>query len=128
MASTNPITPAAASGAPKRAIDILRSAANFEPIKQSIILQDGTEFEFYVTAMTASEREKAQKQGEATNSFGIQLLINKAVDESGNRLFAQGDIAALKEEIEDEDLQAMILAVLRPRGEKGDKQPNSKRD
>lgn len=128
MASTNPNTPAATPSGPKRAIDILRSAANFEPIQQTVILGDGSEFVFYVTAMTASEREKAQKQGEATNSFGIQLLINKAVDENGNRLFAQGDIAALKEDIEDEDLQGMILAVLRPRGEKGEKQPESKRD
>lgn len=128
MASTNPNTPAATPSGSKRAIDILRSAANFEPIQQTVILGDGSEFVFYVTAMTASEREKAQKQGEATNSFGIQLLINKAVDENGNRLFAQGDIVGLKEEIEDEDLQSMILAVLRPRGEKGERQPESKRD
>lgn len=126
MASTSS-TPAISSGS-KRAIDILASAANFEPIKQTIIMQDGNEFEFYVTAMTASEREQAQKQGEAAHGFGIQLLINKAIDEHGNRIFAQGDVARLKNDIEDEDLQSMILCVLRPRGEKGEKQPDSKRD
>jgi hypothetical protein len=111
-------TTPSASG-PIRAIDVLRKAANFEPIKQEITLGDGTEFVFYVSPLNASEREKAQKDGGAdSNGFAMQLLVQKALDENGERMFKAGDIPALKREVEDEDLQKMILCVLRPRGGK----------
>lgn len=101
---------------PMRAIDRLRKAANFEPIKQEVILNDGSEFVFYVTPLTASEREKAQKdaKNDSANDFAMQLLIAKAQDENGERLFKPGDIPVLKKEVLDEDLQNMILCVLRP--------------
>jgi hypothetical protein len=102
-----------------RAIDRLRKAANFEPIKQGVILNDGTEFVFYVTPLTASEREKAQKdaRNDSPNDFAMQLLVAKAQDENGERLFKAGDIPVLKKEVIDEDLQKLILCVLRPSGD-----------
>jgi len=107
-----------ASG-PMRAIDILRKAANFQPIKQEITLGDGSEFVFYVAPLNAAEREKAQKDGGSdSNGFAMQLLVQKALDENGERMFKAGDIPVLKREVEDEDLQKMILCVLRPRGGK----------
>jgi hypothetical protein len=110
---------APAVSGPMRAIDILRKAANFEPIKQEITLSDGTEFVFYVSPLNAAEREKAQKDGGAdSNGFAMQLLIQKALDENGERMFKSGDIPVLKRDVEDEDLQKMILCVLRPRGGK----------
>lgn len=110
---------APAVSGPTRAIDILRKAANFEPIKQEITLSDGTEFVFYVSPLNAAEREKAQKDGGAdSNGFAMQLLIQKALDENGERMFKSGDIPVLKRDVEDEDLQKMILCVLRPRGGK----------
>lgn len=116
-----------ASG-PMRAIDILRKAANFEPIKQEITLGNGDEFVFYVAPLNAAEREKAQKDGGAdSNGFAMQLLVQKALDENGERMFKAGDIPVLKREVEDEDLQKMILCVLRPRGGK-DEQPDLKSD
>lgn len=113
-----------------RAIDILAKAANFTPIKQEIVLADGTEFVFYAAPLTAAQREKAQKdaKSDTTSDFAMQLLIQKALDENGERLFKAGDIPRLKHDIEDEDLQKMILCVLKPRGEDGDKQPDSKSD
>lgn len=111
-----------ASG-PMRAIDVLRKAANFEPIKQTITLSNGDDFVFYVKPMNANERERAQKDG--GDNFAYQLLMLKALDENGERIFKQGEIAIMKEEVEDEDLQKMILCVLRPRGGK-DEQPDLK--
>lgn len=110
-------TPTAAS--PMRAIDRLRRAANFEPIKQEIVLDNGDEFVFYVTPLTAAEREKAQKDAKSDNAndFAMQLLVAKAQDENGERLFKAGDIPVLKREILDQDLQKLILAVLRPDSE-----------
>lgn len=105
---------------PMRAIDRLRKAANFEPIKQEVILANGDEFVFYATPLTAAEREKAQKDAktDAANDFAMQLLIAKALDENGEKLFRPGDIPVLKREIFDEDLQKLILCVLRPNGDK----------
>jgi hypothetical protein len=110
---------APATGAPIRAIDRLRKAANFEPIKQEIVLDNGDEFTFYVTPLTAAEREKAQKDAKSDNAndFAMQLLVAKAQDENGERLFKAGDIPVLKREILDQDLQKLILAVLRPDSE-----------
>jgi len=110
-------TPTTAS--PMRAIDRLRKAANFEPIKQEVVLDNGDEFVFYVTPLTAAEREKAQKDAKSDNAndFAMQLLVAKAQDENGERLFKTGDIPVLKREILDQDLQKLILAVLRPDSE-----------
>lgn len=100
-----------------RAIDRLRKAANFEPIKQSVQLANGDEFEFWVKPLSAIEREKAQKNSKGANEFAMQLLVLKAEDENGEKLFKPGDIATLKNEVEDEILQKMILCVLKPNGE-----------
>jgi hypothetical protein len=102
-----------------RAIDRLRKAANFEPIKQSVLLASGEELSFYVTPLTTAEREKAQKNSktDSTNDYALQLLILKAKDENGEPLFRPGDAAILKQEVEDEILQQMILKVLRPNEE-----------
>lgn len=114
---------------PMRAIDRLRKAANFEPIKQVVELVDGSEFVFYAAPLTAAEREKAQKdaKSDSANDFAMQLLVRKAIDENGEKLFKPGDIPLLKNDIEDEDLQKMILCVLRPRGSE-EVEPDSKSD
>jgi hypothetical protein len=110
--------PAQATG-PIRAIDRLRKAANFEPIKQEVLLSNGDEFVFYVTPLTAAEREKAKKDARSDNAsdFAMQLLVSKALDENGEKLFRPGDIPVLKREILDEDLQKLILCALRPNSE-----------
>ena len=100
-----------------RAVDRLRKAANFEPIFQSVTLEDGSEFTFYVSPLTAAEREKAQKdaKSDTATDFTLQLLVAKALDESGEKLFRPGDIPVLKKEVEDEDLQKLLMCVLKPR-------------
>tara|TARA_Y100000004_G_scaffold166122_1_gene197583 strand:+ start:16 stop:366 length:351 start_codon:yes stop_codon:yes gene_type:complete len=102
--------------APKslRAIDRLRQAANLEPIKRQVDLSDGSSFEMYVTPLTMAERERAQKnaKSEEATAFALQLLIAKAQDENGNKLFSPGEIDVLKHEVKDKDLQALMVAVL----------------
>ena len=39
-------------------------------------------------------------------------IIQKAIDENGQRLFAAGEIAELKNEVRDADLQSLMLAVI----------------
>ena len=101
------------------AVDRLRKAANLKPTKVSVTLSNGEIFTFYRTPLTMAQRERAQKDAKSddANQFVLQLLIQKATDENGQRLFGPGDLAALKNEVRDEDLQALMLAVLQDDGE-----------
>ena len=96
------------------ALDRLRKAANLEPIKKEVELSDGSVFEMYVTPLTMAERERAQKQArsEDANAFALQLLIAKAQDADGRKLFNAGEIDVLKNEVKDADLQNLMLAVI----------------
>ena len=95
------------------ALDRLRKAANLEPVKKEVTLSDGSVFEMYVTPLTMAERERAQKQtNNDANNFALQLLMNKALDENGNRLFRTGEVDVLKNEVKDSDLQKLMLAVI----------------
>jgi len=95
-------------------IDRLRKAARLEPIKREIVLATGDEVVMWVTPLTAAERDRARKNARSddANAFALQLLISKARDADGQPLFTPGDVAALRNEVRDEDLQKLMLAVL----------------
>ena len=97
-----------------RAIDRLKKAANLEPVKRVVELSDGTEFEMWVAPLTMAERERAQRQAKSDDAgaFALQLLLAKALDETGKKLFIAGEIDVLKNEVKDKDLQALMLAIL----------------
>jgi hypothetical protein len=99
---------------PVRAIDRLRKAANLEPTKKEVELSDGSIFEMWVSPLTMAERERAQKNAKSDDAgaFALQLLITKACDESGQKLFAAGEIDVLKNEVKDADLQKLMLAII----------------
>jgi len=96
------------------ALDKLRKAANLEPIKKEVTLSDGSVLEMYITPLTMAERERAQKQARSddANAFALQLLIAKAQDSNGRKLFSAGEIDVLKNEVKDSDLQSLMLAVI----------------
>lgn len=95
------------------ALERLKKAANLKPVKKTVVLSDGTEFEFWRSPLTMAERERAQKTAkDDTNAFALQLLLMKAQDETGNRMFSGGQAAELKNEVRDADLQALMLAVI----------------
>ena len=110
---------------PVRAIDRLRKAANLEPAKKNVELSDGTTFEMWVSPLTMAERERAQKQAKSddANAFALQLLISKALDENGTKLFSPGEIDVLKNEVKDKDLQTLMLAILTDDSEPIDPKP-----
>lgn len=99
---------------PVRAIDRLRKAANLEPAKREVELSDGSVFEMWISPLTMAERERAQKNAKSDDAgaFALQLLIQKACDESGAKLFAPGEIDVLKNEVKDADLQKLMLAII----------------
>ena len=96
------------------ALDRLKKAANLKPSKREVTLANGDVFEFYCTPLTMAQREKANKDAKSDdiNAFALQLLVNKATDADGGRLFGPGDLAVLKNEVRDEDLQSLMLAVI----------------
>lgn len=101
-----------------RALERLKKAANLVPIKRIVTLYSGEEFEFWSTPLTMAEREKAQKAAKSddVNLMALQLLVAKALDENGQRMFTAGEIAELKNDVRDEDLQALMLALLTGEG------------
>ena len=96
------------------ALERLQRAANLEPKKKEVTLSDGSIFEMYVSPLTMAERERAQRQARSddANAFALQLLISKAQDENGQKLFKAGEIDVLKNEVKDSDLQSLMLAVV----------------
>tara|TARA_R110002050_G_scaffold190256_4_gene324902 strand:+ start:985 stop:1338 length:354 start_codon:yes stop_codon:yes gene_type:complete len=106
------------SSASNRALDRLKKAANLVPIQRIVILSNGDEFEFWSTPLTMAEREKAHKAAKSDdiNLLALQLLVAKALDADGQRMFTAGMIAELKNDVRDEDLQAMMVALITGEG------------
>lgn len=92
----------------------LKAAADFKPTKRTVTLTNGEVLEFYATPLSMAEREAATDMlgGDTPNGFALNLLVLKAADDTGRRLFQAGEIAELKNEVLDADLQAMMLAVI----------------
>jgi hypothetical protein len=97
-----------------RFIDRLRKAAALEPVKKEVTLHNGDIVCMWVTPLTAAERDRAKKNARSDDAgaFALQLLISKAKDENGTPLFTSGDVAALRNDVRDEDLQKLMLCVL----------------
>ena len=102
-----------------RAIDRLKKAANLVPTARTVTLSDGEEFTFYCKPLTMAERERAQKDAKSDDAgaFALQLLIKKALDSNGRAIFTPGDIASLKHEVRDDDLQKCMLAIMQAEDE-----------
>ena len=98
-----------------RAIDRLRKAANLQATKKEVTLSDGTVFEMWVTPLTLAERERIQNgvKLDDANEFAIRLLLTKALDETGQKLFQIGEIDVLKNEVRDSALQKLMLAIMK---------------
>ena len=97
-----------------RFIDRLKKAARLDPVHKEVELDSGDIVEMWITPLTAAERDRAKKDARSDDptAFALQLLVRKAKDENGQPLFSPGDIAELRNEIRDSDLQKLMLAVI----------------
>ena len=97
-----------------RFIDKLKKAARLDPVRKEVELDSGDIVEMWITPLTAAERDRAKKDARSDDptAFALQLLVRKAKDENGQPLFSPGDIAELRNEIRDSDLQKLMLAVI----------------
>jgi hypothetical protein len=92
----------------ERAIDKLKQAFSIGKRSSYPIYKDGELIlQVYWTPLTIADRDAindtliASNRVQTENSldFALQVIINKAEDESGQRLFTEGDKASLRREI-----------------------------
>ena len=94
--------------ATERAIDKLKKAFSVDNKSSYEIYKNGqVVLKVYWTPLTIADRDtinttliKANRgQEEGSLDFALQVIIGKAEDESGNKLFTEGDRASLRREI-----------------------------
>ncbi len=94
--------------ASERAIDKLKQAFSIGKRSSYPIYKDGELIlQVYWTPLTIADRDAINDtliasnkvQNENSLDFALQVIINKAEDESGQRLFTEGDKASLRREI-----------------------------
>ena len=94
--------------ASERAIDKLKQAFSIGKRSSYPIYKDGELIlTVYWTPLTIADRDAINDtliasnrvQNENSLDFALQVIINKAEDESGQRLFTEGDKASLRREI-----------------------------
>ncbi len=94
--------------ADKRAIDKLKEAFCIDNRSRYIIKkEDVIILEIYWKPLTIADREAIYKTLAGMNKandtesleYALQVIMNKAEDENGNKLFSEGDRASLRREI-----------------------------
>ena len=94
--------------ASERAIDKLKKAFSIGKRSSYPIYKDGELIlQVYWTPLTIADRDTINDtliasnrvQNENSLDFALQVIINKAEDENGQRLFTEGDKASLRREI-----------------------------
>ena len=98
-----------------RASELLRNKFGVSQLyKHEVKDGDETVLEVYWHPLTIAERESIQKKAgsDDANDFALGMLIEKALDEDGKRLFQDGERAVLKNAVEASVLQDIQLAML----------------
>jgi len=99
-----------------RAIELLKDNFGVSQLYNHTVIKGGKDIlTVYWHPLTIAEREAIQKKSGGTddaNDFALALMIQKALDEDGKRIFADGDKPALRREVEAAILQEIQLAML----------------
>ena len=98
-----------------RATELLRNKFGVSQLYKHEV-KDGDEvvLEAYWHPLTIAERESIQKKTgtDDANDFALGLMIEKALDADGKRLFQDGEKAQLKNAVDASVLQEIQLAML----------------
>ena len=108
-----------------RAVDLLRNKFGVSQLyKHDVKQNDEIILSVYWHPLTIAERESIQKKTDSddANDFALQLMIEKAKDENGTKLFQDGDRASLRREVEASVLQEIQLAMINAGADKEVKQ------
>ena len=108
------------------ALDRLKKSVSMASTRRAVELPDGSEFEFFMTPLTLAERSRAQKQAKSDDAtdFALQLLVAKATDENGMKMFSPGEVAELRNELPASVVEALMLQLLQePEAEEVESDP-----
>ena len=98
-----------------RATELLRNKFGISQLYKHEV-KDGNEvvLEVYWHPLTIAERESIQKKAgtDDANDFALGMMIEKALDADGKRLFQDGEKGALKNAVDASVLQEIQLAML----------------
>ena len=98
-----------------RAVDLLKNKFGVSQ-KYKYEVKDGEEtvLEIYWHPLTIAERESilAKSKGDDGNEFALNLMIEKALDGDGKRLFQDGHKASLRREVNSTILQEIQVAMM----------------
>ena len=98
-----------------RAAEVLRNKFGVSQLYKHQVEQDGeVVLEVYWHPLTIAERESIQKTADSdeASDFALGMMIRKALDADGKRLFQDGEKAVLKNSVEAAVLQEIQLAML----------------
>ena len=98
-----------------RAADLLRNKFGVSQLYKYSVEQEGeVVLEIYWHPLTIAERESIQKTSDSDDAgdFALSMMIRKALDENGKRLFQDGEKAVLKNAVEAAVLQDIQMAML----------------
>ena len=98
-----------------RAIELLKNSFGVSQLYQHDVVKNGAiVLSVYWHPLTIAERESISKKSNAndTNDFALALMIEKALDKEGNRIFQDGDKASLRREISASILEEIQIAMI----------------
>ena len=98
-----------------RAVDLLKNKFGVSQLyKHDIKEDDEIILTIYWHPLTIAERESIQKKTgtDDTNDFALQMMIEKALDKDGARLFQDGDKASLRREVSASILEEIEIAMI----------------
>ncbi len=98
-----------------RAVDLLRNRFGVSQLyKHDVKQDDEIILTIYWHPLTIAEREAIQKKTgtDDTNDYALQMMIEKALDKDGVRLFQDGDKASLRREISASILEEIQIAMI----------------
>ena len=97
-----------------RAVDLLKNKFGVSQLyKHDIKQNDEIILTVYWHPLTIAEREAIQKKSsDDVNDYALQMMIEKALDENGKRIFQDGDKASLRREVEVSVLEEIQLAMI----------------
>ena len=98
-----------------RAVDLVRNKFGVSQLyKYDVIDNEQVILTIFWHPLTIAERESIQAKSKSDDAgdFALGLMIEKALDEKGKRLFADGDKSTLRREINSSVLQEIQLEML----------------
>lgn len=98
-----------------RAVDLLKNKFGVSQLyKHDVKQDDEIILTIYWHPLTIAERESIQKKTgtDDTNDYALQMMIEKALDKDGTRLFQDGDKASLRREISASILEEIQIAMI----------------